>query len=35
MILTVTVILPVKGSEIVLFVNVNGLVHIKRQSFNQ
>ena len=28
MILTVTVILPVKGSGIVLFVKVNGLVHM-------
>lgn len=34
MILTVTVVLPVKGSGIVLFVNVNGLVHIRSQSFN-
>ena len=33
MILTVTVILPVKGSGIVLFVKVNGLVHIICQSF--
>ena len=33
MILTVTVILPVKGSGIVLFVDVNGLVHIICQSF--
>ena len=33
MILTITVILPVKGSGIVLFVDVNGLVHITCQSF--